>query len=199
MKASNRTTKPAAATSAVAKPAAAASAVAKPEVAKPVAAKPAVAKPVAAKPAVAKPVAAKPAVAKPAVAKPAVAKPAAAKPAVAKPAAAKPVAAKPVAAKPAVDPHPAQVLAEVQVASQIRVKKKAGGKKPKLVRDSFTMPEGEYQQIAALKQRVLTLGQEVKKSELLRAGLAALSKLSNAQLQQALSQLEKIKTGRPAK
>jgi hypothetical protein len=61
------------------------------------------------------------------------------------------------------------------------------------------MPEDEYQQIAALKQRVLSLGEEVKKSELLRIGLAALVKLSNAQLLQAVSQLEKIKTGRPAK
>ncbi len=74
--------------------------------------------------------------------------------------------------------------------------KKTGGK-IKVVRDSFTMPQGDYAKIGELKQLCLKTGLHVKKSELLRAGLHALGKLSVAQLKQALSGLEKIKTGRP--
>lgn len=76
--------------------------------------------------------------------------------------------------------------------------KKSGGKL-KVVRDSFTMPQSEYAKIGELKQLCLKSGLHVKKSELLRAGLNALGKLSAAQLKAALSGLEKIKTGRPAK
>jgi hypothetical protein len=47
-------------------------------------------------------------------------------------------------------------------------------KKPKLVRDSFTIPKDEYQVIDTLKQRSAKLGQPMKKSELLRAGIKVL-------------------------
>ncbi len=68
-------------------------------------------------------------------------------------------------------------------------------KKPKLVRDSFTMPEDEYRQIAALKKRMAG----VKKSELLRAGIALLASLNDAQLTATLAKVVRIKTGRPSK
>ena len=42
-------------------------------------------------------------------------------------------------------------------------------------------------------------GLQVKKSELLRAGILELEKLSIAQLKKAVSQVEQIKTGRPKK
>jgi hypothetical protein len=71
--------------------------------------------------------------------------------------------------------------------------------KVKLVRDSFTMPSNEYEQIAALKARCLNLGQSVKKSELLRAGLAALVALDDLSLKTAVAAVETLKTGRPAK
>jgi hypothetical protein len=71
--------------------------------------------------------------------------------------------------------------------------------KVKVVRDSFTMPQNEYQQIAAIKETCLKAGLQVKKSEVLRAGLKALVELNAAQLKRALSGLEKIKTGRPNK
>lgn len=83
-------------------------------------------------------------------------------------------------------------------AKKSRPEKKAEGK-VKVVRDSFTMPQSDYDMIAQLKQKTLKNGVHVKKSELLRAGLHALSKLSAAQLQKAVSGLEKIKTGRPKK
>ena len=51
---------------------------------------------------------------------------------------------------------------------------KSSTRKPKLVRDSFTIPKNEYAAIDALKARAIALGTSVKKSELLRAGLMAL-------------------------
>jgi hypothetical protein len=81
--------------------------------------------------------------------------------------------------------------------------KKAGksdkAKRVKLVRDSFTMPEGEYAQLAILKKRCLKAGMSVKKSEVLRSALASLAKLSDTALLAAMRRLEVIKTGRPAK
>ena len=71
--------------------------------------------------------------------------------------------------------------------------------KEKVVRDSFTMPQADYDLIAVLKEKTARAGVHAKKSELLRAGLQALSKLSAAQLKRAVADLEKIKTGRPRK
>jgi len=70
-------------------------------------------------------------------------------------------------------------------------------KKPKLVRDSFTMPENEYAVIAALKKRCLGAGMPAKKSEILRAAIANLAKLGDSGLLAAIKRLEVIKTGRP--
>lgn len=110
---------------------------------------------------------------------------AAAKPA-AKPAAKKPAARKPAARKPAAAP-----AAPAEAAG-------ANGKdKQKLVRDSFTIPAAEYEQIAALKQRGIALGRPVKKSELLRAGLKALAAMADKPLLAALNEVPAIKTGRP--
>lgn len=83
-------------------------------------------------------------------------------------------------------------------ASKRDAPKPAAAKKPKLVRDSFTFPETDYARIGALKQRALRAGREAKKSELLRAGLAVLSGLSDAALLQALDGIDKLKPGRPA-
>lgn len=75
---------------------------------------------------------------------------------------------------------------------------KTSPKKPKLVRDSFTIPKNEYAAIDALKSRAIALGTSVKKSELLRAGLVALQGLSDAAYKAALSAVPTLKTGRPA-
>lgn len=69
----------------------------------------------------------------------------------------------------------------------------------KVVRDSFTMPQNEYQKIAEIKETCLKAGLPVKKSEVLRAGLKALADLKTTQLRRALAEVEKIKTGRPKK
>lgn len=77
--------------------------------------------------------------------------------------------------------------------------KPAKAKKAKLIRDSFTMPDGEYVLIAALKKRCLDAGVSAKKSEILRAAVANLAKLSDASVVAAVRRLDVIKTGRPAK
>lgn len=108
---------------------------------------------------------------------------AAAQPAVKKAAARPPAARKPAAAPatPAAEPAAANGKADKQ----------------KLVRDSFTIPAAEYEQIAALKQRGIALGRPVKKSELLRAGLKALAAMADKALLGALNEVPAIKTGRP--
>lgn len=72
-------------------------------------------------------------------------------------------------------------------------------KKPKLVRDSFTIPKLEYLKLEELKQRSVKLGTSVKKSELIRAGIMALAAMSDANFLKATKVVPAIKTGRPAK
>ena len=74
----------------------------------------------------------------------------------------------------------------------------AASKKPKLVRDSFTIPKAEYGVLDELKQRGAALARPVKKSELLRAGIKFLNTLSDAEFLKALAQVPAVKTGRPA-
>jgi hypothetical protein len=72
-------------------------------------------------------------------------------------------------------------------------------KKVKVVRDSFTLPKTELLQITEMKKRAMALGVEVKKSELIRAGLQALSGLTDTAFKKAMANVPTIKTGRPAK
>jgi hypothetical protein len=118
------------------------------------------------------------------------------KPAVkASPSAAKKRAVKPAAAKKVVLTAPQAVKPVVkQVAAP-----KAPKLKPKLVRDSFTMPKTEYAVIDVLKQRAAKLARPVKKSELLRAGIKLLSALDDKALLLAVNDVPTIKTGRPGK
>jgi hypothetical protein len=105
---------------------------------------------------------------------------------------------KPAVRKTASARKPALTKATVKPEKKHKKEKKADNK-VKVVRDSFTMPQTDYDLIAALKQKALKTGLHVKKSELLRAGLQSISKLNVVQLKRALSSLEKIKTGRPKK
>lgn len=86
-----------------------------------------------------------------------------------------------------------------EVAKNNKKVKPGKPKKTKLVRDSFTMPDSEYALIATLKKRCLTAGLAAKKSEILRAAIANLIKLSDVALIASMRRLEVIKTGRPAK
>ena len=72
-------------------------------------------------------------------------------------------------------------------------------RKIKLVRHSFSMPETEYAQIALLKKRIADFGGKARRSELVRAGIAALAAMDNVELTALMARVERIKPGRPAK
>jgi hypothetical protein len=107
-----------------------------------------------------------------------------------KPAPKKPVAKKP-AAKPATKPASTAAAANETVREKVR--------KAKLVRDSFTMPEDEYEVLGQVKKACLKAGFEIKKSELLRIGVSLISQLDMATLKNVLADLPRLKTGRPKK
>ena len=133
-----------------------------------------------------------------------------------KPAAKKDVAAKPVATKARPAAKPVKAVKPAPAATKPAPSKPAAktpksdgkapkadkapkAKKPKLVRDSFTMPEAEYAVIAQVKKACLASGFEVKKSELLRVGMELISKLEPAKIKAVLSALPPLKAGRPKK
>ena len=87
-----------------------------------------------------------------------------------------------VSAKPVTSPKPATATAEV-----VHVK---------VVRDGFTMPKGDYDTLKALKALCLQSGVDVKKSELLRAGILALAAMSAAELLGRMRALPAVKAGR---
>ena len=127
-------------------------------------------------------------------------KTAAAKKPATKKAVVKKVAAKPVrkttTAKAPIKAAPVKA-APAKPAKPVKAPKPVKAKKPKLVRDSFTIPKDEYVVIESLKTRAGKLGQAVKKSELLRAGVKALAAMTDIQFKAALSNVPTIKTGRP--
>lgn len=100
-------------------------------------------------------------------------------------------------AAPAPTRSPAPVAAKPAPAAKPAKSEKP--KKPKLVRDSFTIPKAEYTVLDDLKQRAAKLGAPAKKSEVLRAGIKALAQMSDVAFQSALSAVPAIKTGRPGK
>ena len=129
-------------------------------------------------------------------AKPKAAAKPAAKTAPAKKAAVKKAAAKKAPAKKAIAPaKPVKQAADKP--AKPAAKEKA--KKVKLVRDSFTMPEGEYQVLGDTKKAFLKIGTSVKKSELLRAGVALIKAMEIGKLKTVIDGLPPIKAGRPKK
>ena len=83
------------------------------------------------------------------------------------------------AAKPAA-PKPAKATPAPAANKATKIKK---------VRDSFSMPENEYLEIARIKALCKKAGLPVKKSEVLRAGLKSLSRLNIAQIKRLLAGL----------
>ena len=104
---------------------------------------------------------------------------------------------RPAVARKAPAPKPAPVKPAVE--EKASIEKPVKVKKPKLVRDSFTIPKEEYTVLANLKQRAGQLGSPAKKSELLRAGIEALAAMQDVAFMAALKVVPSIKTGRPAK
>jgi len=60
------------------------------------------------------------------------------------------------------------------------------------VREKYAMPEGEYEQLLIIKQRLSDLGLPVKKSELVRAGLRQLAELDDGTLKDALLKIRLV-------
>jgi hypothetical protein len=111
----------------------------------------------------------------------------AAKPAV-KPAAKKPAPRTKTAAAPKSPAAPAKVA---------KVAKPAEIKKPKLVRDSFTMPQIDHDMIKQCKKTAVATGRETKKSEVVRAAIRCFAALSMPQQLAAYAALQTIPLGRP--
>lgn len=116
--------------------------------------------------------------------------------------AAKKTVAAPAVARPAAKtsakaaPKAAVKKAPKTVSARVEAERETLGK-PKLVRDSFTMPELEYAVLAQVKKACLKAGFEIKKSELLRIGVALISKIGTPELKRILADLPQLKTGRP--
>lgn len=87
------------------------------------------------------------------------------------------VAPKPV---PTSEPRASIKPVSVKPAKPVKVKK------PKLMRDSFTIPKTEYAVLRELKQRAAKLTRTVKKSELIRAGIKTLAALPDVVFMNAL-------------
>lgn len=85
------------------------------------------------------------------------------------------------------------------IVKQSKPEDKTKPSKMKMARDSFTMPKEEYGQLGLLKTRLAELGQPVKKSELLRAGVKLLVAMTDARLKATMAAIPVIKTGRPKK
>lgn len=118
----------------------------------------------------------------------------------AKPAApAKQPVAKPVAkpaAKPVVKPL-AKPVAKAPTKAVEKSLKPLPAKKPKLVRDSFTLPQADHDLIKQCKKIAVTSGRETKKSEVIRAAMQSFAAMSQAQQLAAYTKLEPIAVGRP--
>jgi hypothetical protein len=120
-------------------------------------------------------------------------------------------AAAPAIKQPAVKKSPAKKVSATKAAAKVATKAKPPAAAPaapvaevakvkqKLVRDSFTMPNADFDLIQVLKDRALNFKRPAKKSELLRAGLQVLSALTDAKLKSALDSLAPLKAGRPKK
>jgi len=103
-------------------------------------------------------------------------------------AAKKPIAKKPITKKAA--PKAARQAVPKPAPVEIKIKHK-------LVRDSFTIPKAEYVVLDSLKVRAADLKRPTKKSELIRAGIAALKTMSDKEFLAAVSSVPSLKTGRP--
>lgn len=110
----------------------------------------------------------------------------------------KPPARARATARPATKPAAAEAAAPAEAPKVDKAKKHAPAK-PKLVRDSFTLPADDYALFATLKKRALAGKTEIKKSELVRAGLAMLARADDAAFMKAIGLVDRIKTGRPKK
>ena len=67
----------------------------------------------------------------------------------------------------------------------------------RVVREAFTIPETEHEQIKTVRSALLSQAIAVSKSEVLRAGLLMLAEADIQTQQKVFDRLERVKTGRP--
>ncbi len=65
-----------------------------------------------------------------------------------------------------------------------------------IIKDTFTLPEKDYKLIEDCRSKLLLNRISATKSEVIRAGLIILNKLSDNELVESIKLVEKIKTGR---
>ena len=104
----------------------------------------------------------------------------------------------PVKARPKLPVRPEVRATPASAPAPTNTPKAEKPKKPKLVRDSFTIPKAEYTVLQQLKDRASRSGAPAKKSEVLRAGLKALAAMEDAAFITAIRAVPALKTGRPA-
>lgn len=68
----------------------------------------------------------------------------------------------------------------------------------KVIRDTFTLPEKDYQLIDLIRERALKSSLVLSKSEVIRVGLLALKDMSQGGLIDVVKSLTKVKSGRPS-
>ncbi len=78
-----------------------------------------------------------------------------------------------------------------------RAPEQPGNGADKVIRDSFTIPGDEYELISQIRKRCMKAGIGANKSEILRAGLAALQAMPDRELASLFGKLPRVKTGRP--
>jgi hypothetical protein len=88
-------------------------------------------------------------------------------------------------------PSEAAVAAKADKPTKIR--------KSRLVRRKVTMPEAEYDQLTVLKKRIASLGGNVRRSELMRGGLALLAALGDTELAFVMAPYGRLKARRRLK
>ena len=74
--------------------------------------------------------------------------------------------------------------------------RKAVKPQPKVVRDSFTLPEDDYNLMLAFQDKAMDFRIRATKGEILRAGLHALQALDDDAFLATLKGVEKLKPGR---
>jgi hypothetical protein len=90
------------------------------------------------------------------------------------------------------------ILTRRQPASKHVGRENGAAKPDRVIRDSFTMPPDDYEAITRIKQRAMKAGIGTNKSEILRAGLVALSAMPDKEFLKLFQGLPKVKPGRPA-
>lgn len=86
---------------------------------------------------------------------------------------------------------------EKKAAAEAKPRKKHQPPAQKVIRDTFSMPEGDHALIAELQEQLVRENALVlNKSEILRAGLHALHSMSGAQRNKVAQSVENLKRGR---